>query len=127
MTFFHRNSFWFLTVIFTVAMIINSCNVSFPSYTRSGEARDTLFSYEHRGNNVTVIWLTHDDVSAYCFVDSSLRERIPDLLHNHEGEVIIGYKSPTSPLPETEKPCYNTEFSTTVYIATNIQPVSHRK
>lgn len=63
-------------------------------------ARDTLFSVEQSGNGAYRIWLTHDDVSGYCTYDKDMGERALDILENHNGEVVITFRSINETDPE---------------------------
>lgn len=53
-------------------------------YTESAVGRDTLFSVEKQKNGSWRIWMTHDDVSAYCTVDDELGELALDIIQNDE-------------------------------------------
>jgi hypothetical protein len=55
--------------------------------------RDTIFSVEPRNNGVTVMWMTHDDVGAYCTTKPEIAAKMVDFLSNYNGEVLVDYKS----------------------------------
>lgn len=55
--------------------------------------RDTIYSVEPRNNGVTVMWMTHDDVGAYCTTKPEIAAKMKDYLEGGVGEVLVDYKS----------------------------------
>ncbi len=56
--------------------------------------RDTIFSVEPRNNGVTVMWMTHDDVGAYCTTRPEIAAKMKHFLNDkNRQEVLVDYKS----------------------------------
>lgn len=94
-----------------------------PDYVQAGSTRDTVASVEARGKNIGVVWLTHDDITAYCFPAGIDAKELID----HKGEIIIDYRSPNSTNSE-DLPCRQSEpgQSITVEIVTGYRLVDSR-
>jgi hypothetical protein len=131
-------SFWikFSLLIAILLAFVVSCapeERKEPSYTRNGVVRDTIYSVDHRGNNIVLIWLTHSDVDAFCFADQDKVDLAENLLREHDGEVVIefesqiSYDSVPSPL-DPKKLCRRSELSNTVtvYLGRSLKAVNGR-
>ena len=60
---------------------------------KSGEIRDTIGNVEQTVNGNWRVWFTHDTAAGYCTCDNKIGEYAKYLLENHDGEVILKYKS----------------------------------
>jgi len=58
-----------------------------------GTLRDTIFSVEQTRNGNWRVFMTHDDVAGYCTNNQELGEKAYDLLMEHDGEVILKFRS----------------------------------
>lgn len=58
-----------------------------------GYARDTLFSVEPTRGGSWSVFLTHDESVVYCTPDPELGRDIKNMLFEHDGEVVIWFKS----------------------------------
>ena len=103
-----------------IIIIVNACTPQEQrTYTKTGIARDTVFSVEQRGNGATVLWLTHDDVTAYCF-DKPVNSQE---MINHDGDIVLHYQSI---VPDSRAICYRVEPSVTTYLITEYSLVNGR-
>lgn len=77
------------------ALLMSACGAGQQAIVTSnpGEAHDTIFSVEPRLNGTLTIWLTHDDVGAYCTLDTNLKLKIQQLWDTEQYEVILSYVS----------------------------------
>ena len=85
--------FALVAVVILILAIVAGC--AGPQAIR-GKAtlRDTIFSVEPRNNGVTVMWMTHDDVGAYCTTKPEIAEKMQKYLDGSEHvEVLVDYKS----------------------------------
>lgn len=83
----------FLLVVF-LAVLLASCGPG-PYAIERATLRDTIFSIEPRSNGTTTLWMTHDDVGAYCTRDSALVAQANALLAQPApyNEVLVTYRS----------------------------------
>lgn len=77
--------------ILIVALLITGC-AGVQAIKGKATLRDTIFSVEPRNNGVTVMWMTHDDVGAYCTTKPEVAAKMNYFL-NKGGEVLVDYKS----------------------------------
>ena len=84
-----RKHFVLLPLV-VVAIVAGSCVGVF---VENGVIRDTLGNVEQTYNGNWRIWFTHDTAAGYCTLDNSLGEYALYLLENHDGEVLLEYKS----------------------------------
>lgn len=96
----------FIAVAFAIALVLAACPGT-RQYTRTGSLRDTTHTVQERGNGALIVWVTHDDLGAYCFGISDEKPSRNALL-NHDGEVIIDYTDIT---PLNSDGCANAESS----------------
>jgi hypothetical protein len=97
-----------------------------PSFTRAGVVRDTIFSVEERGLGAVMVWVTHSDREGYCFTDEELANRARTLIREHNGEVVIDFRSPG--VLDSLNPCARTESDPqyVVYLGESLTPVPAR-
>jgi hypothetical protein len=97
-----------------------------PTFTRAGVVRDTIFSVEERGLGAVMVWVTHSDREGYCFIDEELANRARTVVREHNGEVVIDFRSPG--VLDSLNPCARTESDPqyTVYLGESLTPVPTR-
>jgi uncharacterized lipoprotein YajG len=79
-------------VICILVLVLSGC--AGPQSITKATLRDTIFSVEPRNNGVTVMWMTHDDVGAYCTTRPEIAEKMNQFLHqNTRQEVLVDYQS----------------------------------
>lgn len=76
-------------ILLALALTLTSC---LGYRVKEGTLRDTLFSVEQTRAGAYRIFVTHDDVAGYCTYDKETGEKAMDLLHNHNGEVLITFR-----------------------------------
>lgn len=78
-------------IFFVIALIVLSACTQ--AKIDNGIARDTIFSVELSRGGTYGVFLTHDESVVYCTGNEELGEKAKDLILEHEGEVIIHFKT----------------------------------
>ena len=86
-----------LAVMLLVVFLFSACTAT---YVKSGTIRDTIGNVERTYNGNWRVWFTNDTAAGYCTTDDEVGARALDLLMNHDGEVILEYKSIRAGDPE---------------------------
>jgi len=81
-------------------VILLLCVACVGTMVKNGEIRDTLGNVEQTKNGNWRVWFTHDTAAGYCTRDNKVGEYAKYLLENHDGEVILKYKSIVAGDPE---------------------------
>lgn len=77
-----------------VAIILTLSGCAGAQAITKATLRDTIFSVEPRNNGVTVMWMTHDDVGAYCTTRPEIAAKMHRFLNEQtRREVLVDYKS----------------------------------
>ena len=79
-----------LGILLTVAACSPAGNIS---KRNPGMLRDTIFSVEPRNNGSYIIWMTHDDVAAYCTTDKALGDTAIQAINSRTGLVVMEYRN----------------------------------
>jgi hypothetical protein len=115
-------------IVCLLAFVLAGCKAY---YTEDAWGRDYLFSVEITKRGYYRIWFTHDDVSAYCTVNSELGKQAMNLLKEHDGEVLFHFFDSEIGDPEADwwstTKCGQGIYDTKVWIIDDIIPVDGRQ
>lgn len=124
-----RKGLFVVVLVFLVSlMLLGSCKAY---RTKQGVLRDTIYSVEHTGNGSWKVYMTHDDLAAFCTYDNTVGYRALDLINTHNGEVIIKFRAIDETDPEWSilngSDCLTTNAADiTVFHMLDIQPADSR-
>jgi len=86
-----------LVILLVLTLFTAACNAH---RVRSGTLRDTIFSVEETNNGYYRVWMTHDDIAGYCTQNRETGQYALHLLRNHNGEVLLDFRSINEGDPE---------------------------
>lgn len=84
-----------LCIVVVVTLILQSCGVFTGQRTEQGWLRDRIYSYEPLLNGMHKVWMTHDDLAAFCTDDDSLGAQLKEIVTDttQSPYVLLEYRS----------------------------------
>ena len=83
-----------MLMVAVVVLLLAACSPAGNISKRNpGMLRDTIFSVEPRNNGSYIIWMTHDDVAAYCTTDKALGDTAIQAINSRTGLVVMEYRN----------------------------------
>jgi hypothetical protein len=84
--------FLFAVILVLATILLSGCGAGAYAITRA-ELRDWIFNVEPRNNGSMTVWMRHDDVGAYCTLNSDLQEKINGIWNSPDVYVYLTYRS----------------------------------
>lgn len=125
-----RRAFW---VIVFLLLFLGGCVGKGAHAVEQGEIRNIIYSIESKVDGTYFVWMTNDDVGAYCTMDKAIYDQAKSILEDETRipKVFLGYESlnrGTKERPATLSNAFGTEgcshSEATVYVITYIRRVN---